>query len=31
MNNNVNTELKAEGVADKNNAEEVEAIIKEGV
>ena len=30
-NNNVSVELKAEGVADKNDAEEIEVMIKEGV
>ena len=30
-NDNVSAELKAEGVADKNNAKEIEVIIKEGV
>jgi len=31
MNNNVSAELEAEGVVDKNNMEETEAIIKEVV
>jgi len=31
MHNNISIELKAEGIADKDNVEEIEAIIKEGV